>query len=70
MTRFLGQFYEHNDDEDNTTEEKLRVIGHILTLIEVVVEGVLDLAILDLGFELYDLNTCFLHVVPCHTGAV
>ena len=46
------------------------MIGHILDLIEVVVEWVTELAILNLGFELYDLNTCFPHVVPCHTGGV
>ena len=28
----------------------------------------MEITTLDLGFEIYDLNTCFPHVVPCHTG--
>ena len=44
------------------------MIVHILDLIEVVVESGRKLTTLDLGFEIYDLNSCFPRVVPCHTG--
>ena len=68
-TRFLGQYHEDYDDEDYITEEQWRVIGHILTLIEVEVEGANKQTILDLDFELYNLNPCFPHVVLCYGGA-
>ena len=67
-TRFLGQYHEDNDDEDYTTEEQWTVIEHILTLVEVIVEGANELTIIDLCFEPYNINTCFPYVVPCYGG--